>query len=120
MIPSRENEVKPLRGELWDVDLNPTRGHEQAGFRPALIVSVDELNFGPSSLTIVLPVTATQRKIPLHVLIAPPEGGLDRPSSILVDQIRSVSKSRLIRRRGQVKPATMEAVEQRLQLVLGF
>ncbi|CAN5870842.1 type II toxin-antitoxin system PemK/MazF family toxin [soil metagenome] len=102
------------------VDLNPTRGHEQAGLRPVVIVSVDEFNSGPASLVIVLPITATDRKIPLHVPVDSPEGGLDRRSFILPDQIRSVSKERLVRRRGRVEPATMEAVEQGLRLVQGL
>jgi len=43
---------KPARGEIWLVDLNPTRGHEQAGKRPALVVSVDLFNFGPAELVV--------------------------------------------------------------------
>jgi hypothetical protein len=39
----------PCRGEIWRVNLNPSRGHEQAGIRPALIVSVDMFNHGPAA-----------------------------------------------------------------------
>ncbi|NLJ36638.1 MAG: type II toxin-antitoxin system PemK/MazF family toxin, partial [candidate division WS1 bacterium] len=39
---------KPSRGDIWMLDLDPTRGHEQAGKRPGLIVSADPLNHGPA------------------------------------------------------------------------
>ena len=43
----------PARGEVWSVDLDPVRGHEQAGTRPALVVSVDEFNEGPADLVVI-------------------------------------------------------------------
>ena len=64
----------PNRGEIWLADLNPTRGHEQAGARPVLIISTDPFNHGPAGLVFVLPLTRTDRRIPIHVLIDPPEG----------------------------------------------
>jgi len=47
---------EPSRGEVWLVDLNPARGHEQAGIRPGLVVSVDPFNHGPAGLVVLLPV----------------------------------------------------------------
>lgn len=44
----------PKRGEIWLIDLNPTRGHEQHGIRPAVIISVDEFNSCPADLIIVV------------------------------------------------------------------
>ena len=75
----------PKRGEVWVADLDPVRGHEQAGRRPVLIVSVDSFNAGPAQLVYVVPLTRTDRGVPLHVAIAPPEGGLRAPSVILCD-----------------------------------
>ena len=57
----------PARGEVWLADLNPVRGHEQAGRRPVLVVSEDLFNRGPAGLAIVLPMTSTLRGIPSHV-----------------------------------------------------
>ena len=51
----------PGRGEVWLADLYPTRGHEQAGRRPVLVVSEDLFNRGPAGLVIVLPTTSTVR-----------------------------------------------------------
>jgi mRNA-degrading endonuclease toxin of MazEF toxin-antitoxin module len=47
--------VRPTYGEIWLVDLNPTQGHEQAGIRPAVVISTDLLNHGPADLVIVAP-----------------------------------------------------------------
>jgi mRNA interferase MazF len=88
----------PLRGEVWLADLGATRGHEQAGRRPVLILSVDLFNAGPAQLVIVLPLTSTIRNVPAHIPIHPPEGGLRRPSTILCDAIRSVTRDCLIAR----------------------
>lgn len=54
----------PVRGENWLIDLNPTRGHEQGGRRPGLVVSVDLFNKGPAGLVIVLPITTKEKGIP--------------------------------------------------------
>lgn len=106
------------RGEVWLVDLNPTRGHEQAGTRPALVVSADEFNHGPAGLVIVAPMTTRERGIPLHVSVDPPEGGLDRRSFIKCEDVRSVSEQRLVRRFGVVSPETLALVADRLRIVL--
>src|SRR4051794_27480008 len=52
----------PARGEVWLADLSPTRGHEQAGRRPVLVISEDVYNLGPADL-VVLPLTSTVRSI---------------------------------------------------------
>jgi mRNA interferase MazF len=106
------------RGEVWLVDLNPTRGHEQAGTRPALVVSADEFNHGPAGLVIVVPMTTTERGIPLHVSVDPPEGGVDRRSFIKCEDVRSISEQRLVRRFGVVSPDTLSLVADRLRIVL--
>lgn len=111
----------PARGEVWSVNFSPTKGHEQDGARPALVISVDTFNSGPADLVVVIPITSTGRGIPLHVEVNPPEGGLTLRSFILCEAVRSVSKSaRLIRRLGAVSDQTIEHVEDRLKIVLGI
>jgi mRNA interferase MazF len=87
--------AQPSRGQVWLADLNPTRGHEQAGQRPVLIVSTNAFNQGPADLVFALPLTRTHRGIPLHIPVDPPEGGLTARSYVLCDAIRSISKDRL-------------------------
>lgn len=83
-----------------------------------LLVSQALFNRGPAELVIVLPVTSTHRRIPSHVPIAPPEGGLKVPSDILCDAVRSIARERLLHPLGRVSPATLAAVEDRLRMLL--
>lgn len=63
---------KPLRGEVWLFDLNPTRGREQKGVRPCLVVSTDALNRSDFGTVIVCPITTTERpRFKWRVEIAP-------------------------------------------------
>lgn len=113
--------VSPRRGEIWLADLNPTRGHEQAGVRPVLIISEDTFNQGPAGLVFVLPLTRTDRRIPIHVPIDPPEGGVKSRSFILCDALRSISRDRLGSNAwGRVSAETMHEVEYRLRVLMGL
>jgi len=114
------NTPEPSRGEIWDVDFNPTLGREQAGFRPALILLVDLFNQGPAELIVVVPLTRTPRKIRWHVGVRPPEAGVAAESFIQCENVRSVSKQRLRRRRGRVSAETLEQVEDRIRILLGL
>jgi mRNA interferase MazF len=108
----------PLRGEIWLADLDPTRGREQAGKRPVLIVSTDRFNQGPAELVVVLPVTSKGKGIPWHVPIEPPEGGVKTTSYAMCEMIRCISRERLAKRWGDVSAATLAAVDERLQILL--
>ena len=112
--------AEPLRGEVWLVDLNPTKGHEQAGKRPGLIVSVDLFNQGPAGLVVILPITTKAKGIPFHVEINISEGGLTQRSFIKCEDIRSIAKERLSGRVGNVSAETMNAVEDRLRILLNL
>jgi mRNA interferase MazF len=110
--------ASPSRGEVWSVNLDPTRGHEQSGTRPALVISVNEFNHGPAGLVVVLPITTREKGIPFHVRVEPPESGLKATSFIKCEDIRSVSKERLARPFGRVLPRTMAEVDFRLRILL--
>ena len=112
--------ILPYRGEVWFGDLDPTIGHEQAGKRPVLVVSIDTLNQGPAGLVIVVPITSRIRPVSSHVRLSPPEGGLRTESSILCESVRSVSWKRLRERWGVVTPRTMVAVSDRLRILFGL
>jgi mRNA interferase MazF len=114
------NGPSPSRGEVWYVNLDPVTSHEQAGSRPCLVISVDELNQGPAGLAIVLPVTSKGRPISTRVPVEPPEGGLTTSSLIMCDQIRAVSTERFTADRalGAVSPQTLARVERILRILL--
>lgn len=93
-------------------------GHEQGALRPAVVVSTDRFNRSAADLVAVVPVTRKERHIPFHVAIQPPEGGLSATSFALCDQIRTVARSRLSTPRGRLSSETMEAIEERLRILL--
>jgi mRNA interferase MazF len=111
---------EPSRGDIWGVNLDPTIGREQAGARPALIISVDLFNHGPADLVVIVPLTSQEKGIPFHVPIHPPEGGLTLRSFAKCEDVRSISRQRLKRRYGQVARKTMEQVEDRLRILLSL
>ena len=114
------SDSQPNRGDVWSIDLDPTIGREQAGVRPALIVSVDKFNHGPADLVVVLPITSQNKNQPIHVLVNPPEGGLPTLSFIKCDDIRSVSKQRLRQFYGAVSTHTIAEVERRIRILLSL
>ena len=114
------NPSEPSRGDVWDLDFDPTIGHEQAGARPALILSVDLFNEGRAELVVAVPITRTERRIRWHVRVSPPEGGLAAVSFIQCENVRSVSKTRLKRRRGRIPDAVLHQVEDRVRILLGL
>ena len=110
----------PKRGEVWMLNLDPTVGHEQSGTRPSVIISDDTFNNGPADLVILVPVTSQMKRIRTHVEVLAPEGGLTRTSYIKCEDVRSVSKKRLIQRLGAVSVDTLHEIEDRLRILMGL
>ena len=97
----------PVRGDIWDAYLDPPVGREQGGRRPVLVISNDHLNLSTSQLCVIVPITTRDRGVPAHPSLSPGEGGLERPSFMLCDQVRSISHERLRHFRGRVSPETV-------------
>jgi mRNA interferase MazF len=110
--------VRPRRGDVWVVDFGTPIGHKQGYERPAVIVSSDELNLGPAGVLVVVPITRTNRRVPAHVEIEPPEGGVKTRSFITPEDIRSVSIERFGERWGHVSAPTLAIVEDWLRTLL--
>ena len=110
----------PSRGDVWLVDLEPIRGHEQVGRSPALVISLDLFNQGPADLVVVLPISSRAKGIPFHVQVDPPEAGLKGRSFIKCEDVRSISKERLAQHWGRVSGETIDAVEDRLRILIGL
>lgn len=108
------------RGEVWFANLDPVVGNEQAGKRPVLIVSVDYFNEGLARMVIAAPLTKRDKRQPLHVPIKAGIAGLKVDSFIKIEDIRGISKERLLYKIGDVDKNTMEEVEIRLTRLLGL
>ena len=105
------------QGEVWFCDLDPIRGREQAGRRPAVVISVNQLGAGASELVIVVPVTRTQRPSPLYVSLDPPDGGLRDQSYAMPEMVRSISRERLVERWGTISAAKLAEIAHRVHLL---
>lgn len=101
---------EPRRGSVHWADLDPSRGREQAGRRPVLIVASDLFLEQADTLAIVVPVTTTARGWPNHVQLRGPHVGLDAVSYAMTEQIRTVARERLLGEAGWVDVETMEEV----------
>ncbi len=111
---------KLVRAEVWSADLDPVRGHEQAGKRPVLILSVDRFNNSPAELIIVLPITTKVKAIPSHIEVSAGEANLKHRCFIKCEDIRSISKERLLSFIGVASVETMKKVEDTVRILLGL
>lgn len=113
------------RGEVYLVDLDPTRGSEATKVRPAIVVSNDAANraaerTGRGVITVVPVTTNTQRVYPFQVLIGAGEGGLAAPSKAQAEQVRSIDVGRLRKRVGTVTPETLGRLDDALRTHLAL
>jgi mRNA interferase MazF len=111
----------PKRGEVYLVNFDPTIGSEIQKTRPALIIQNDIAN-QHSPITIVAAITSKVEEtlFPTEVNVPPKEGGLERASIILLNQIRSIDQRRLIKRLGVIKVETMVRVNRALEISFGL
>lgn len=117
------------RGQIYFVNLSPTRGREQAGRRPVLIVSSDAINRQPLVVTVVVGTDAKNvpRDYPVNVRVSAAETGLPVDTVFLCFQIRSLDQSRFADPKSQrpalagvMPPSRMRDVENALELVLNI
>jgi mRNA interferase MazF len=110
--------VSPHRGEVWLVDLGEPVGSEQAGRRPAVVVSADGLNESRAGVVIVVPCTTTYRGLPSHIEIDPAASGLDEVSYAKCEDVKSLSDRRLVARLGAVNEEVLLEVARALRFLL--
>ena len=103
------------RGDVYWVELDPTRGAELAKTRPCFVMSASEINQHRKTV-VVIPLTTTPTPPTLPLLIAVPSAGTS--SKARIEHIRAVDKSRLQRKIGAISPQDMHAVEDALRRVL--
>jgi mRNA interferase MazF len=107
------------KNEIWVADLNPRHGTETGKVRPVLIIQTDLLNkFHPS--TLICPITSNvQQKIEiLRVHVKKGIAQLNDDSDIMIDQIRSIDKNRLIKKMGDLPPDLSRKVMENIRIIL--
>jgi mRNA interferase MazF len=108
------------RGEVYDARLDPSEGSEQAGTRPVVIVTRDAIN-AASNVVVAVPCTTYhlgRHVYPSQVVVRAPDGGLTVDSVVLAEQVRAISKNRLLRRRGALSPPALARVDRALLIAL--
>ena len=108
------------RGDIFTVDFEPVRGHEQGQVRPALIIQNDIGNqYSPT--TIVAAITSGKRaRYDVNVEVKAPEGGLVRDSLVLLNQVRTVDRSRLSHYWGRLSEESIARVDEALKISVGL
>ena len=113
------NTVK--RGEIYYADLSPVVGSEQGGMRPVLIVQNDTGNrHSPTIIAAAITSKTGKARLPTHIALNGRSAGLNRDSIILLEQIRTLDKSRLRERMGRLDEQTMSAVDNALSVSFGL
>ena len=111
-----------VRGEVWQINLDPTIGAEIKKARPVVIVSSDTIGILP--LRVVIPITDWKNHYQQAAWMAKisPNGvnGLVKDSAADTFQIRSVSTTRFIRKMGEISQEEMDEIVQAIGLVIEF
>ena len=107
----------PDAGHIIKIDLDPRKGHEQGGWRPALVLSPKIYN-GKSGLAVVVPITNQAKGYPFEV---PLPGNIKTTGVVLADAVKSVDlHARHAKYADTAPPEVMKAVRERLMALLGF
>ena len=106
-----------LRGDIYWADLNPTRGHEQAGVRPVVIISHDVFN-NKSGTVIAMAITSQPQKAGFPLTFELKSGGLPKQSWVKISQVRTISTSRLDKKVGQVDSDELDTIIEGLNEII--
>jgi mRNA interferase MazF len=109
------------RGTIVLVSLDPTRGHEQRGVRPCVVITDPEvIKDQKFPMLCVIPVTKTAGEGALYPSLQPGSSGLRNKSFALVDQVRSVDKRRIVKAYGEIRDEELKNIDEGLRLFLGL
>jgi mRNA interferase MazF len=107
-----------LRGDIVWADLNPVKGHEQAGLRPALILSPEIFN-DRSGTVIAMALTSQPQRAGFPLTMEITSVSLPKPTWVKISQIRTLSIERLGKRMGHVSDAEMSQIVEGLNEIIG-
>jgi mRNA interferase MazF len=106
--------------DIWMANLDPRRGTEPGKVRPVLIVQTNLLNKANHPSTLVCPITTNveAKATLLRVNLAKGTAGLSEPSAVMLDQLRAIDNTRLLKRVGKLPTPLVEKVKQNVRLVM--
>ena len=107
-----------LRGDVFWANLNPAMGHEQAGFRPVLILSQDVFN-ERSGTVIAVALTSQPQRAGFPLTYELESDGLPKKSWVKISQIRTLSVKRISRKLGRISIEEVDAVIEGLNEIIG-
>ena len=109
------------RGELYYADLSPVVGSEQGGIRPVLIVQNDVGNrFSPTVIAAAITSQKYKTNLPTHIRVNADGCGLAKDSIVLLEQVRTLDKSRLRERMGRLDEPAMHQVDNAIAVSFGL
>lgn len=109
------------RGDIYYADLSPVVGSEQGGMRPVLIVQNDTGNkHSPTVIAAAITSQTGKARLPTHIELRAQSYGLSRDSVVLLEQIRTLDKSRLRERMGKLDETTMNQVDNAIAVSFGL
>ncbi|MBE6753584.1 MAG: type II toxin-antitoxin system PemK/MazF family toxin [Ruminococcaceae bacterium] len=109
------------RGDIFYADLSPVVGSEQGGIRPVLIVQNDVGNrFSPTVIAAAITSQTEKSRLPTHIRLSPSDGGLQKDSVVLLEQIRTLDKRRLKECMGRLGESTMNRVDHAISISFGL
>lgn len=110
-----------LRGDIYYADLNPVVGSEQGGVRPVLVVQNDIGNlYSPTVIIAAITTKDLKAEIPTHISVAGTENGLKKDSMVLLEQVRTIDRTRLQKYIGHLGIRSMNRVNNALTISLGL
>ncbi len=108
------------QAEIWDVSFHPTKGSEQAGLRPAVVISGNVMNDN-FNLVIVCPLTSVIKNFRSNIILHPnKKNGLTERSELVIFQISAVAKIRLKRKRGSISAEELSTIKSNLNNLLNY
>ncbi|MGM0125437.1 MazF family toxin-antitoxin system, toxin component [Enterococcus sp. AZ194] len=109
------------RGDIYFADLSPVVGSEQGGIRPVVIIQNNLGNhFSPTVIIAAITAKMAKPKLPTHIGIKASKDGIDRDSVILLEQIRTIDKSRLKEKVCHLDAKIMNGVDRALRISIGI
>ena len=109
------------RGDIFYADLSPVVGSEQGGMRPVLIVQNDVGNrHSPTVIAAAITSRTSKTRLPTHIDVRSEVSGLSRDSVVLLEQIRTIDKSRLRERMGHINADDMNEINDAIQISFGL